>query len=182
MQTKQNENPDDSAHRKTVRQIQKYLSSVALADPSLPQVKPDGVYGKKTAEAVACFQKSRSLPVTGKVDFATWQALVKGCREATRALSAPTAISPFLCPLKNGELCVGDRSDLVLLVRVMLHCLGVEYDCLAVLPISDSFDDDMEGALREYQRIQGIEQTGSVNRQTWDRLADSYNKYIRYAQ
>lgn len=38
----------------------------------------DGKYARNTLHAVAAFQLSRGLPATGKVDAATWAALVQG--------------------------------------------------------------------------------------------------------
>ena len=178
-------NTDHTSHpsyRRVVRELQNYLYTIAQTDPEVTRVNPDGIYGPETAEAVRGFQQKHQLPATGRVDFETWQKLLSEYRMASRKLAEPERISPFLTQLKNGELTVGDRSDLVILVRVMLHSLGIEYEAFAAFPITDLFDEEMAEALRYFQLAQGVEPTGSVNRQTWDRLAGSYNKYIRYTQ
>ncbi len=39
------------------------------------QIGVDGIFGQETENAVKDFQGSHNLPLTGIVDFATWEAL-----------------------------------------------------------------------------------------------------------
>ena len=55
-----------------VRQIQEQLNVIAEAYPALPSIAADGIYGKKTKEAVRKFQSVFGLPSTGIVDYPTW--------------------------------------------------------------------------------------------------------------
>ncbi len=55
-----------------VRQMQEQLNVIAGAYPALPKINADGIYGPATARAVREFQSVFGLPVTGKVDYATW--------------------------------------------------------------------------------------------------------------
>lgn len=55
-----------------VRTIQNQLNVISRGYPLIPKVVEDGIYGEKTADAVAVFQKIFDLPETGIVDFATW--------------------------------------------------------------------------------------------------------------
>lgn len=45
----------------------------------------DGIYGKDTAAAVKEFQADELLPVTGRMDFATWSALLETISQSTAA-------------------------------------------------------------------------------------------------
>lgn len=58
-----------------VRTIQLQLNRIAENFPALPTVRPDGVYGQATEEAVRTFQGIFHLPQTGAVDFATWYSI-----------------------------------------------------------------------------------------------------------
>ena len=53
-----------------VKEAQTLLSKHGFA------CKPDGSFGPKTEELVKNFQKAKSIPVTGRVDQATWAALL----------------------------------------------------------------------------------------------------------
>lgn len=55
-----------------VRQMQEQLNRIAQAYPALPTIAADGIYGERTRQAVADFQRIFGLPVTGVVDYPTW--------------------------------------------------------------------------------------------------------------
>lgn len=55
-----------------VRTIQNQLNAISKNFPLIPKLVEDGVYGENTATAVRRFQEIFKMPVTGKVDFATW--------------------------------------------------------------------------------------------------------------
>lgn len=55
-----------------VRTIQRQLNAIAKNFPAIPRVIEDGIYGENTAAAVKKFQEIFKMPITGKVDFATW--------------------------------------------------------------------------------------------------------------
>lgn len=53
-----------------IDRIQDFLQSV------VPDLKDDGLAGPKTMEAMQIYQEAHSLPVTGRVDDATWELLM----------------------------------------------------------------------------------------------------------
>lgn len=55
-----------------VRQMQEQLARISKSYPAIPRIRPDGVYGQDTREAVEVFQSVFGLPVTGVVDYNTW--------------------------------------------------------------------------------------------------------------
>lgn len=55
-----------------VRQIQQQLARISKSYPAIPRIRPDGIYGEDTREAVEVFQSVFGLPVTGVVDYNTW--------------------------------------------------------------------------------------------------------------
>ncbi len=55
-----------------VRQMQEQLNRIAQTYPALPALTADGIYGERTRQAVADFQRVFGLPVTGVVDYPTW--------------------------------------------------------------------------------------------------------------
>lgn len=55
-----------------VRQMQTQLNRIAQNYPAIPVVAEDGVFGRRTAEAVRTFQQIFGLPASGIVDFPTW--------------------------------------------------------------------------------------------------------------
>lgn len=55
-----------------VRQMQEQLNRISQAYPALPSITADGIYGERTRQAVADFQRIFGMPVTGVVDYPTW--------------------------------------------------------------------------------------------------------------
>lgn len=60
----------------TVRRIQEYLNEIARNDSSIPSVTVDGIYGQRTAAAVRAIQSQSDLPITGRIDPLTWNAIL----------------------------------------------------------------------------------------------------------
>lgn len=55
--------------------LQSILASLAYYE-NLPEVIPNGTYDMPTQNAVLAFQKSTTLPSTGRVDFPTWNHIL----------------------------------------------------------------------------------------------------------
>lgn len=63
-----------------VQTLQYMLAVLAEFLPELPALTQNGVYDTQTVRAVAAFEASASLPVTGTVDEATWNAIYRQYR------------------------------------------------------------------------------------------------------
>jgi peptidoglycan hydrolase-like protein with peptidoglycan-binding domain len=61
---------------KTTSNIYIDRDTAVLEDPACEGFKADGYFGSKSAEATATFQKSLSIPATGKIDAITAQSLL----------------------------------------------------------------------------------------------------------
>lgn len=170
-------NVDRPSYRYVVRQIQTFLNRISRIDRDIPPVNPDGIYGSTTIASVTAFQKKYGLRANGKVDYLTWQLILREYRIADQILSAPKMISPFSEPLKNNVLEKGDRSDLVMMIKDILRVISVSYQTDAI-PYNNVFDAQTEKAITEFQKINGLKSDGKIDILTWNSLADAYNKYI----
>ncbi len=170
-------NIDRPSYRFVVRQIQTFLDQISRLDRDIPPVNPDGIYGSTTVDSVTAFQKKYGLRPNGRVDFLTWQLILREYRIADRILSDPKMISPFSEPLKNNVLEKGDRSDLVMIIKDILRVISVSYKIDAI-PYNNVFDAQTEKSIKEFQQINGLYPDGKIDILTWNSLADAYNKYI----
>lgn len=60
----------------SVYEAQCALRQLSAMDAAIrPRIIPDGIYGKETQSAVRAFQKSMHLPMTGIINYPTWQLL-----------------------------------------------------------------------------------------------------------
>lgn len=125
-----------------VRTLQQLLASAGLSPGTI-----DGIYGSKTALAVALFQARISLPETGSVDQATWNAL---------------SADPPEILLKRG-----DRGDQARALQLLLATAGYNPG-----PIDGIFGGLTEAAVTAFQSAHGLPATGRVDQATWDALSN----------
>lgn len=60
-----------------VRDLQTYLNVVGQNLAAVPAIPVTGYYGQQTANAVRAFQQAYGIPVTGRVDAVTWDAIAQ---------------------------------------------------------------------------------------------------------
>ena len=159
-------------------EIQQYLRSLARDGYQIPLIIPDGIYGSETVNAVRVFQSLLGLPVTGRVDYDTWQALRAAYEEVQRNNARSTPIYPFEEVLRDGKVTEGNILPLIYIIQIILRTIGVAYQNLEEQEITGIYDSDTMRNVRDFQRINGIPITGEVDKETWDRLAEAYNKYL----
>lgn len=161
--------------RTEIYELQTMLRLLSGTDPSIPNVNPDGIFGPETEKAVLAFQISAGLPPTGIVDFGTWTAITNAYRNTQRLTARGLAFFPF----PSGDYTVGkrERSDLVYLIQIMLSGIDVVYDLFDDVTINGVYDEKTEAAVRSFQRIHRLSETGVVNGDTWDRLALDHNRF-----
>ena len=55
----------DEDRRNHIREVQEYLRAISFFDKRIPQIGVDGIFGARTEEAVAAYQRARGLEETG---------------------------------------------------------------------------------------------------------------------
>lgn len=158
-----------------VRLLQRYLSRIGL----YPYVI-DGLYGQETANAVIRYQRSRDLPATGiadestlidmNFDFLDSRPPVRSSapvRSAPAVAAAPTAI-------RSGQLGFGSTGDDVVALQRRLNDFGIP------VFVDGDYGFETEQGVRTYQRIQGLNVTGTADGTTLARMgfSASENRYV----
>lgn len=153
--------------RKHIRELQQYLQTVSMVCGRIPMVIPDGIFGTETAAAVRAFQREFGLPENGTADSATWNTLVRVYRGYLN--SAPRSYSIF--PSSTYILREGDSGLLVHIVQAMLSDLSGSFDNLSALGVDGVFGRKTAEAVRTFQKMTGLNQSGAVNSPTWNMLS-----------
>ena len=163
--------------KRMIYDIQRRLLCLHNAGMPLPEIVPDGIYGKETKNAVSVFQSLNKLPVTGKVDEATWNTLFRLSDRAMRACERSAPIYPYEY-MKRGTVSPEERSDLTYIVQIILRTLETQYPALAPQPLNGICDEITSKNISYLQTVWGLDGDGSVDLPTWNMLAQNYNLFL----
>lgn len=71
----------------------------------------------------------------------------------------------------------GEKSSLVYVIQVMLGDISHTYDGLENVEVTGVYDEATCDGVKLFQHYHRMEETGNVDRKTWDALAASYNVF-----
>ncbi len=165
-----------------VRNLQRYLRRLSYEYTDIPPVPIDGIFGSRTEEALSAYQRAASLPVTGRADKETWDALFAEYSRLAREKDRRRYPDFFPPVPADYQTTLGERSFFITLLQWMIGELKVIYDTLPEPPLTGIYDDATVAAVLEFQRIHGLPMSGRVNRNVWNRMAEEYNQYAQYSR
>lgn len=157
--------------------VQNALLELSRHTDAILRVNPDGIYGRETAESVRSFQRYYRLPVTGRVDFNTFTRLRESHDAMDESICSLAGIIPFTRSLSINCALPSDYFDLVYIIQLMLNTISILYN-LTDVDATGSYDERTIAAIRSFQLINNLPPTGVVDRSTWNRLAEAYNKLV----
>lgn len=151
-----------------IHELQRYLHDISYYDANIPRIIPDGIYGAETADAVKRFQRQYGLNDNGETNPATWEMVVDVYRRFVETL----AQSLDVFPRDVGRIIgIADTGLPVLVIQSILLTLSQEYPEIPEIFITGEYDVRTSQAVKAFQHITGLPQTGDVNRVTWNMLA-----------
>lgn len=170
-----NNTVQNDSRRIEIYELQKMLRLIAQVQRNLPILNPDGIYGVQTENVVRQFQEQNGLPITGTVNFDTWTKISEAYQDALFQTSPRLSIFPF--PRGNYQTHMGEKSDIIYIIQIILSAISVVYDEFENVTLSGTYDASTSDAVSEFQKINNLPQTGLVDRITWDSLAENYNEF-----
>lgn len=167
------DNPD------AVRLLQYYLSVIAEFYDTVEPPQINSVYDEATRNAVAEFQRTFNLPSTGEVDRTTWESIFnafEGIVETAFRNSDFLIVSyqPF-----SGELLeFGSTGEEVTTLQSYLTEISLMYTNITAPSINGVFDRETETAVKNYQAVFNLPQTGIVDAYTWNSIGRTYTSTL----
>ena len=161
--------PKETFVAQPVRSLQQMLRTLHEADDRHLQIIPDGIYGRKTLEAVSVFQRLHGLPVTGITDQATWEAIAA---EYEPALVETDHAQPVEVILNTGQILRrGAESPYLFIVQSMLLVLSDRYASVTPPSHSGILDEATAQSLASFHALSALPQSGELDKMTWKHLA-----------
>lgn len=164
--------PSESFIQQPIRSLQTMLRVISLDDDRIPLIIPDGIYGPTTSQAVIVFQRLYSIPATGVVDQLTWDKIVSIYEPAFTRIHKAEPIEVLMEPGQVFKL--GDSSPYIFLLQSILTQLSGDYATIPLPPHNGVLDDETSAALREFQSLAQLPQTGELDKVTWKHLSRQF--------
>ncbi len=157
---------DDIKSSNPILELQFCLRDIAQVHKEIPSVFPTGVFDKKTEESVKEFQKKYNLPVTGKVNFLTWNKLMDEHKDCMHHINAPSSVGCY--PSNVNEYKKGDSGNLIYILQIILKNFNNKYKNYSDVQFTGVFDEQTESALKQFQKYSNLPVTGVLDRKTWN--------------
>ncbi|MGN1472826.1 MAG: peptidoglycan-binding protein, partial [Eubacteriales bacterium] len=165
-----------------VRQLQLRLNRIGQNYPTITNIpETNGIFGVQTERAVRDFQRIFNLEEDGIVGKATWYKIINVYNGVKRLSELNSeGISPeevrrqFETVLQRGSYGVGVGS-----LQALLDALSGSIPELPPLSVDLIFGPQTEEAVRTFQSLYGLPETGEVDRATWNALLGAYETLLR---
>lgn len=164
-----------------VSRIQTRLNRISRNYPAIPKIYPvSGVYDAATEAAVRKFQEVFSLPVSGVTDKSTWYRInyiFTSVKRLSQLNSEGLRLDEVSLQYPE-ELAPGQTGDEVRYLQYFLSVIGAYYNAVPSVEITGIYDAATENAVKAFQQVFGLEQTGVVDRTTWNDLYRAYTGIV----
>ncbi len=157
-----------------VANVQYLLLYLSEFYDTIPSIAVDGDFGEATANAVKSFQRTFELPITGTVDFPTWDILYRTYIGFIEAIP-PKYIEGNTIPYGGIPLRLGSESESVRVLQEYINYIAEFYPEIPSFGVTGYFGTQTESAVIALQNLFGIEPSGTVAAPTWEAIADLYS-------
>ena len=156
--------------------LQRYLRQLSYHHPEITPPPIDGIFERDTEESLKNFQAMVGLPVTGRADRRTWDALYAMYRASIAENEPPRTVA--ILPFVAGEILLqkGDEGFTINVLQYMLRELGESLAELEEVEITGIFDNKTARAVQLFRAQNGLPEGETVDLITWNTLVDRFNR------
>lgn len=166
-----------ATEKDAVRNLQRYLRQLSYTDREITPPPVDGIFESVTRRSLSDFQRTRGMTQSGVADRATWDALYREYLASLERYSPPLPLYIFPRTPEGYGVSLGDEYFLVGIIQLLLNELRIIYDSLTPLVISGVYDAETEANVRDFQSKNRLDETGKVDKATWNKLTEAYRDY-----
>lgn len=164
-----------------VTKLQFLLNYISEFYESIEPVIQDSSFRKSTTDAVRAFQRQFGLNVDGIVGPNTWKKLYSVYESISKNAPTPPSSGGTNVnePYPGALVRLGSTGNSVRIVQEALNAVGSVRPSISRVSVDGIFGPLTQNAVREFQRIFGLQADGIVGPITWDRLIKERNSTIR---
>ena len=152
--------------------LQTMLALLARAEPGIPTLTPDGIYGEQTARSGAAFQRLHSLPVTSCTDHTTWLHVVNAYQNALPSYAPAAALDIAWQPEQS--IAPGEQNMHLFPIQSMLLAVRQSFPAMPRLAVTGVHDAPSVAAVRWLQEKSDLPASGTICQLDWTYLTRLY--------
>lgn len=156
-----------------VFELQYLLSLIGEYEQEIPSINIDGDFGQATEDAVRAFQRNYGINETGVVTYPTWDQLYRAYLGILESLPSGYFGAETL-PYPGEVLRVGSQGEGVRALQEYLNFISNSYTGIPKIAVDGIFGAGTENAVRAFQRIFGLNESGIVSASVWDSITEIY--------
>lgn len=159
--------------RPRVEFIQYALNVLSVYYPTIQSVAITGIFDENTREQVRQFQTTMNIEPTGLVDRQTLDVLAETLFGILDTLPPEAVYLPiFRWP---GEVySLGDETLSLYVIQEMLSYISLIIPSIPFIEPTGVFDELTQQAVIAFQNMEGMEATGIIDEETWNRIVSVY--------
>ncbi|MBR6535308.1 MAG: peptidoglycan-binding protein [Clostridia bacterium] len=155
--------------------LQYYLRVIGDYYSAVPIIEITGVYDDATVNAVKAFQGIFGLVPDGITGELTWGAVFDAYYGIINSLPNDLVASPQ-APFSGNYLALGSTGEEVSRVQEYLNVIATVYPSISPPLQTGVYSSATEEAVKEFQRLFDLTDTGIIDPITWDELTDQYTQ------
>ena len=155
-----------------IAELQQWLRNIQKSESDSPAIIPDGIFSPETTEIVKKFQQNKGLEATGIVDYLTWELIKQEDALVTSRRRPPKQVAPITN--EDLPLVKGMNNEFTQKLKIMLNSVAERNANFSFLDIETEIDDAAVNEIKRWQRVAFFDETGVVDKETWNSLADYY--------
>ena len=155
-----------------VRSLQTMLCTIRKNCREICPVIPDGIYGLSTETSVKDLQRKANMPVTGVVDYRTWNEIVSMFYNTVPNVEPSAALSILWQP--NQKIYPNEENAHLFPIQSMLRVIGKTFSEMPPISVSGIHDEKSVRCIVWLQEKCALSQTGIIASLEWTYLCALY--------
>lgn len=155
-----------------IKWLQTYLNAIAKFYKEIPTIAVDGIYRKRTRNAVSSFQRVFGLSPTGEVDFNDWNKLISVYKSLGDEKDNKRIENIYDYP--GFPITIEDEDGYVTILQKYINILSKNNYRVHQVNVTGYFNEETELAIKNLQKEFDLPPTGKVDETTWNKILSIY--------
>ena len=155
-----------------IKWLQTYLNAIAKFYKEVPTIAVDGIYRKRTRNAVSSFQRLFGLSPTGEVGYNDWNKLISVYKSLGDEKENKRIENIYDYP--GLPIMIEDEDGYVTILQKYINILSKNNYRVHQVRVTGYFNEETELAVKKLQKEFDLPPTGKVDEATWNKILSIY--------